>query len=205
MPRFRQAERDEALSETRQRLLRAAAQEFAREGYSVANINRISEAAGFSKGTVYNYFASKRELMLALIDQIGAEHIAFVEAQVKLEKDPERRLQRFFTAGFAYVADHPAQAQVMMTTLYGSDMEFQEHLFHLYQPMFQLVGAEILALGIQLGTFRPVDPANTASLLMTIYLGSSSRVDENGKPYLDPDQVADFTLHALRTRANGTD
>jgi hypothetical protein len=38
------------LAETRQRLLEAAASEFAREGYTGANINRISQAAGFAKG-----------------------------------------------------------------------------------------------------------------------------------------------------------
>jgi hypothetical protein len=70
-------------------------------------------------------------------------------------------------------------------------------MFHAYQPMFELVGSEIIAYGVEHGSFRPVDPAFTASLLMTLYLGIASQVDPAGKPWLGPEQVADFCLHAL--------
>lgn len=67
--------REKVRSESRQRLLQAATVAFAQEGYVGANINRISRAAGFAKGTVYNYFPSKRALMLTLIDTIAEAHI----------------------------------------------------------------------------------------------------------------------------------
>jgi len=47
---------------SRQRLLEEAAAHFARDGFDRANINSIAIAAGFAKGTIYNYFASKEEL-----------------------------------------------------------------------------------------------------------------------------------------------
>ena len=43
-------------------LVDTATAEFAREGYNGANINRISLAAGFAKGTIYNYFPRQLEL-----------------------------------------------------------------------------------------------------------------------------------------------
>src|SRR6266566_4590804 len=52
---------------TRARLLAAAAQEFARAGLERANVDAISLAAGYAKGTIYNYFASKEELFLAVV------------------------------------------------------------------------------------------------------------------------------------------
>jgi hypothetical protein len=33
---------------------------------------------------------------------------------------------------------------------------------------------------------------------MTVYLGTASQVDERGHPWLDPRQVAQFTLNGLR-------
>jgi AcrR family transcriptional regulator len=57
MPRYKESERQQAQSETRQLLVQAAIQEFARQGYERANINHISRAAGFAKGTIYNYFS----------------------------------------------------------------------------------------------------------------------------------------------------
>jgi len=63
MPRYKESERVQIKFDTRQLLLQAATEVFARDGYEKANINRISKTAGFAKGTIYNYFESKRALM----------------------------------------------------------------------------------------------------------------------------------------------
>jgi AcrR family transcriptional regulator len=198
MPRHKDSERDQVIGETRQLLIEAATQEFAREGYAKANIDRISRTAGFGKGTIYNYFDSKRALMAAVIDELSQAHMGFLAEAVRVEPDPARRLECFFEAGFGFVRDHHAKLQVMINTIYGPDAEFKEYLYTAYQPMFQLVEQDIVAAGIAQGIFRPVDPADTALLLMTIYLGTGSQVDEQGRVWQDPGQIADFALHALR-------
>jgi AcrR family transcriptional regulator len=205
MPRHKDAERDQVLNETRQLLLGAAAEEFACEGYTRANINCISRAAGFAKGTIYNYFDSKRALMLAIIDETARAHLDFIAGSVRQESDPGRRLACFFEAGFAFVTEHLAQARVMVNTIYGPDAEFKEYMYAAYQPLFQLVGREIVAAGVAQGCFRAVDPESTALLLMTIYLGTGSQVDEEGRIWLDPRQVADFAWHALRRQETGNE
>jgi TetR/AcrR family transcriptional regulator len=197
MARYKKAEREEVLNETRQSLLQAAAETFAIEGYDGANVNSISKAAGFAKGTIYNYFPSKRALMLALVDEIAERHLAYVQARVMQEEDPRHRLERFFEAGFGFVAAYLAQARVMFNAINGHDVALKEHMFQAYQPMFQLVGKEIIAEGMAGGLFREVDPVFTASLLMNIYLGTGSQVDEEGQFWMEPAQVADFVLHAL--------
>ena len=65
--------------------------------------------------------------------------------------------------------------------------------------MFQLVVEQILLPGMQQNIFRQAEPMSTATLLMTIYLGTASQLDEQGRPWLNPENVADFVLHALRT------
>ncbi len=198
MARYRQIEREQALGATRKQFISAAIAEFARVGYADANINRISEAAGFAKGTIYNYFPSKQALMAATIEELGAQHLAFMTGQVRLETDAKARLERFFVAGFAFVENHPAEAKLLITTLYGTHSEFYELMGQTYQPMFRLVSEEILAPGITEGVFRPVNRMLHASILSTLYLGTCSQVDANGKPFLDPRQVAEFAYHALR-------
>lgn len=204
MPRHKDSERDQVRSETRRLLLEAATQEFAREGYVGANINRISKAAGFAKGTIYNYFDSKRSLMLAIIDEVAKAHMAFLRGYVQQESDPRRRLERFFEAGFAFVTGHLAQARVMINTLYGPDDELKQHMYAAYQPMFQLVSRDILAPGISQGYFRQVDPDAMALLLMTIYLGTGSQVSDDGRVWLDHEYVAAFALHALYNKDRAT-
>ena len=198
MARHKEAEREKIAAESRRALLDAATEEFARGGYDAANINRISLAAGFAKGTIYNYFPSKRELMLALVDDIAAGHIGYIMERVGQVDDPESRLALFFEAGFAWVMEQTDRARVMITMLYGPDEAFRTHMYQAYLPLFQFVAEQIIGRGIESGQFRRVGPRATAGLLMTIYLGTASQTDEAGRTWLDPQQVSDFATHALK-------
>jgi AcrR family transcriptional regulator len=202
MPRHKQADRQKIMGQTREALLQAATTEFAREGYARANINHISQAAGFAKGTVYNYFASKRALMLALIDEVSKAHFDHVSTQVACKDTATGRLECFFEAGFTWVTDNLDPARVMFTTLNGPDREFKLHMYEAYQPMFQLVGRDIVAAGVERGDFRPLDPTVTANLLMTIYLGVGSQVNDQGKHWFSPAQVTGLLLEGLRRSDN---
>jgi AcrR family transcriptional regulator len=197
LARHKEAERETIVSETRERLLQAATEEFAREGYVGANINRISRAAGFAKGTIYNYFESKRALMLSLIDRVAEKHLRFIAERAEEEPDPRRRLVRFFEAGFDFVSENLAPARVMVNLIYGPDEGFKAYLFEGYGPLLQFVAREIIAPGVDQGVFRPVDVEATALLLMTVYLGTASQVDPQGRMWMDHQLVADFSLHAL--------
>jgi AcrR family transcriptional regulator len=64
---------------TRDLLLKAAEQVFARVGYEAAQVEQIAEAAGFSKGALYAHFKSKEELFLALYEVKTAASFARLE------------------------------------------------------------------------------------------------------------------------------
>ena len=128
-PRYSETDKKQAMAGVRQHLIEAAIQEIAQNGYDGANINSISLKAGFSKGTIYNYFPSKMELMLAILEEAGSAHIKFVAEQIRKEDDPILRMGHFFEAGFAFVEEHPARAQVLVSTLYGTHAEFKIRLF----------------------------------------------------------------------------
>jgi AcrR family transcriptional regulator len=198
MVRIKREERAQVMGQTRQRLLEAAAEEFARSGYLGANINTISTTAGFAKGTIYNYFPSKQALLLAAIDATAQQHLAFIAEQVRPEPDPARRLEQFYRTGFEFVTRYLSQARMLFNTINGPDELFKAHVFDAYQPLFQFVADEILVPGIQQGIFRKVDPAAMAMLLMTIYLGAASQLNAQGAPWLDSAQVASLVLHGLQ-------
>jgi AcrR family transcriptional regulator len=201
MARPLKATRDQVLSETRDQLLAAAAAEFAREGFAAANINRISTAAGFAKGTVYNYFASKRALVHALIDETAAIHVAAIIEAVLAEDDPVRRLEQFFRAGFAYVEQHPDRSRVVINIMYGPNEAFKQRVYDAYEPLFDLLINDVLGLGIARGVFRPLDANTTAALVMTIYVGSCSQLDSEGKIWVDATHIMPLVLDGLRCGA----
>lgn len=65
---------------TRERLLDAAFEVFARLGVQSASIEAICEAAGFTRGAFYSNFASKEELFLALTERETRAQLTALEA-----------------------------------------------------------------------------------------------------------------------------
>jgi AcrR family transcriptional regulator len=59
--------------ERRAAILKAAAEIFFAGGYEGASMSKICERVGGSKQTVYNYFHTKQELFITLIEEVSAE------------------------------------------------------------------------------------------------------------------------------------
>ena len=63
-------------AETRERLLRAAADVFAERGYDGTRVADIATAAGVSNGALYAHFASKADLLVAALHAHGRNLLA---------------------------------------------------------------------------------------------------------------------------------
>lgn len=71
--------------EKRDRILAIAVDEFADNGLAGGNINRIAQKAGISIGSMYQYFATKEDLYLTVVN-LGFEHLEKVLEPI-LESD----------------------------------------------------------------------------------------------------------------------
>jgi AcrR family transcriptional regulator len=65
----------------REQILEAAGRVFSERGYHMTKMKDVADAAGVSNGTVYNYFASKEEVLQALLSRLNetekrSEHFA---------------------------------------------------------------------------------------------------------------------------------
>jgi AcrR family transcriptional regulator len=70
----RRLTREESRAETRERLLRAARDVFARRGFHGATVEEIASEAGFSTGALYSNFDGKEDLFLVLMEREIDEH-----------------------------------------------------------------------------------------------------------------------------------
>lgn len=69
----RRLTRQESQQRTRERLIAAGAEEFARRGFAATSIEQIVERAGYTRGAFYSNFANLEELLLAIMDTRLAE------------------------------------------------------------------------------------------------------------------------------------
>jgi AcrR family transcriptional regulator len=74
-------------ADTRERLLRAAADAFAERGYDGTRVADIAAAAGVSNGALYSHFGSKAELLVGALRQHGRRMLAELFAA-----DPDRSI-----------------------------------------------------------------------------------------------------------------
>ncbi len=90
-------------SDTRERLIRAAMNLFHARGYNAVGVNEICEAANVKKGSLYHFFAGKRDLALAAIDaQWEFFRDELLEPAFATDLPPLERIRRFFIMTCAY-------------------------------------------------------------------------------------------------------
>src|ERR1041384_2785727 len=68
--------RAESQANTRAQLLATARQMFFTDGYHPTSLEKVADAAGYSKGAVYSNFRNKDELCVAVLDEVRAERLA---------------------------------------------------------------------------------------------------------------------------------
>ena len=91
-------------------MVEAAEAEFGAHGFSRGSLNVIARRAGVAKGSLFQYFADKRDLY-AFIADIGSQRVrSYMEDRIR-ELDPSRPFFEFLTdlldTWVAYFADHP--------------------------------------------------------------------------------------------------
>jgi TetR/AcrR family transcriptional regulator, cholesterol catabolism regulator len=101
----------------RAQLLDAAARLFRERGYHATSMRDIAKAVGMLSGSIYYHFDSKEEMLLAVYEE-GKRRVAdAVDAAVKAETDPWRRLEAACAAHLGVLFGSRDFTQVMIQTL----------------------------------------------------------------------------------------
>src|SRR5207253_8578558 len=74
----RRAPRSKRSAETRERILAAATEVFARSGFHGARVADIAEQAGIAYGLVYHYFRNKDDILAAIFSERWAQYIGYL-------------------------------------------------------------------------------------------------------------------------------
>jgi len=154
-------------------LLAAARDLFAAKGYERTNVSDIAARAGVSQGTVYWYFKSKDELLMAVFEDWLAglsQDYADIVAGPGLVEDHLRRY-----------AQAAARRMIACETILPIETEFWTLIFRhdairqRFHDLFRLMRADIVALlreGMKSGELRSdIDPEHLAAIAIAVYDG----------------------------------
>ncbi len=128
----------------RERLLRAAALEFAQRGYGGASSESISRRAAMSKATFYEHFANKEECMLALSD-LATRAIQQTMARAAGNaptQDAQERMKAGTRAFLTSVSERPEFAQTLLVEIIGAGPRAAGRRDQLIQAFADVLDAE---------------------------------------------------------------
>jgi AcrR family transcriptional regulator len=146
---------------TRAKLLTAAAEEFARAGFERASIDQISLAAGYSKGTIYNYFPSKDELFLAVVEEALAQAAAARPAPP--HASARERLVAVLGGFCGWAGQHDSLARVLVRECLMGTPGLYPGVIGAEWPLTAEL-ERIIVEGMQDGEFRSDVPAGSLAL-----------------------------------------
>src|SRR5438105_4754426 len=75
----------------RERILRAATDVFARNGYFNAKVSEIAKAAGVADGTIYLYFDGKEDLLVTIFREHTRNYLQSLEREMATINRAEER------------------------------------------------------------------------------------------------------------------
>lgn len=152
------AKRDPEYS--RRRLLGAAREVFSKKGLGGARVDEIAVLSGVNKQLVYYYFGNKKDLYLAVLEQMY-EEIREQELQLDLAHlAPIEAMEKLVTFTFDYFTENPH----FVPLLGDENLHKAQHLkdsaviAELHSPLVEMIGTT-LERGVAAGVFRAgLDP-----------------------------------------------
>jgi TetR/AcrR family transcriptional regulator len=177
---------------TREAILAAAQDEFARKGLSGGRVDEIARRSRANKRMIYHYFGSKHGLYLAALERVY-ESLRGSELTLELaDLEPQAAIKRLIEFNFDYCRKHPE----LISLINDENLHRARHLRQskkirkLHSPFVQMIG-DILKRGAAKGVFRtgldPVDLYITMAAVDYFYLSNN------------------WTLSAIFGRPLGTD
>jgi AcrR family transcriptional regulator len=106
----------------RAQLLELGMRVFAESTYDEVSIDDLARAAGISKGLLYHYFPTKRDLYLAGLRKIAGELLDRTDVQA-LDVPPIERIRIAIDAYLSFVAERARSYVALMRGGIGSDPE----------------------------------------------------------------------------------
>jgi TetR/AcrR family transcriptional repressor of nem operon len=189
-------------SDARERLIRSAAELWHTRSYADVGVSAICEHAGVQKGSFYHFFASKRDLALAVIDE-GWQRAGVGEIAPILTGPlpPLERLIRLFERGIEIQLEIKEACGSSVGCSFGNlavelgtvDEVLRERLARLFDDWTALI-QHALDDAVAAGDLPETDTGQAARAILAYIEGLAVIV----KAKDDPNAVADLAPLALR-------
>jgi AcrR family transcriptional regulator len=151
-----------------QDILRAAQLLFTSKGYHETTLEEIAHHAEFAKGTIYNYFSSKEELLFGIVDSVRTEFLEMARTTISSTPGGAReKLTAYAQSMVAHAQANHDLLHLIMRELHRNVMPHHEEKFsQLLESMRQVWGIIAVPLAEEMDQhrIRRTDPLKLAAV-----------------------------------------
>jgi len=104
-------------NDKRERILKAATQVFAQNGFYNSKISQIAKLANVADGTIYLYFKNKDDILISLFEEEMTKIIKSVREEIAREIGFENKIRKFIEKHLSLIAENREMAEVMQIEL----------------------------------------------------------------------------------------
>ncbi|MBB5022387.1 TetR/AcrR family transcriptional regulator [Desulfurispira natronophila] len=152
-------------AETMNKILEAAADLFARDGYDGARVDDIAKTCGVNKASIYYHFQDKRKLYETVLVNMLNRNATAIEQQVRQCPDPEGKLRAFIQEYARVVIADRRVAILMMWEVASGGKNLPISVLEQLSRFINLV-AEVLGAGEKEGAFLQSNPYMTYLMIV---------------------------------------
>ena len=189
-------------------ILDGAAQVFAAKGFHAATTKEIAQAADVSEGTIYNYFDSKEELLIGLMNRLGDAQLRRMRfAPDQLEQALEQDARDFLRDVYRVRHDFVARNKLVLRAVLAEMLINREFAGRYYEqallPYSELLEQHLRAR-LERGEIRSIDvplllrffSAVNAGLLVGLLIGDDLlRAQWQSEEFIQA--LTDFVMYGI--------
>jgi TetR/AcrR family transcriptional regulator, fatty acid metabolism regulator protein len=194
-------------AQTRERIIAAATEVFARSGFHGAKVADIAERAGIAYGLVYHYFRNKDDILAAIFTERWAEYVSYLREVGDMElgfREQMRRLVHFWVEMYRR---EPDLMTVMINEVTRSYEFLESHDISTVMVAFEAIEGLIRAARDRGEIDASVDPKlasyivfGAAEMVLTGYVMGTLRRTDPDEFAGDESQMLEMLLAGLSPR-----
>ena len=141
------------IKDRRAMILDAALRTFVQRGYPETKVAEIASEAGVAEGTLYNYFPSKEDLLLALFDEKWGRIIDDIKKKLTRVDNPNDQLKVIFSSVVKMFKKNRHLAELFMIDIKQSSIFLNNYTINRIGEVIDII-EEILKEGKRKGIYR---------------------------------------------------
>ncbi len=196
MPKIR-AESIEAHKKlTRDALLDAATKSFVAHGFAGSSLSSIADLAGIARTTLYDYFESKDELLVAIVEERVPRRLQELVDGIA-ERDPVARLEAIFHRSYALAVEHLNITLVFFRVGRELPLDLRDRLWESLNPITKDL-FRTCRRGIETGRIWPGEPYHVGRVVADLLVGGIDELTQAADPAVALPSVLTVRLDFLR-------